>query len=612
MFFCLLIKSKCYVFRYSRYLSRRLSVDVDAPVFINLDDLIVTHLQVFNLAPQEVNYSIKLPRETEPLVKGVVKKTLNQTIDPWMNGLPDGTVLRFDNNKNVTAILYVTVWYLYCTYSYYTPPLNPNVEKSVFYEHGSNICQVQKSEKLELTWIQKHTNDLSFRDYFQMSINIIPIIGPAIDFFVQTFWFYGSSQYRDGTSLFQSILHDLNVFMDKLNQQQWYKNSALNMKVIQQKLMTINELLHQTSNKSYTKLNETEKKNIDLSNTIITDLYLNLVDDLNGREVSFMPNEKSRHLYLQMAADFIGLQLKIFNIGLLQTTLTQDMRNDLREKGVKIPFIEKEKDLLHLEAIKTFLKISIRNFNSFVQDLVDNMYNYAYEDSVADQNIYNSVAKAHNIILKFGIEPIHSIIDKYFVLFNITVDFKIVDLPRPYLYFSALYGVQTLESARQASNMISNLYSLPMHEISRSVSRMDVQLNSKKEIVTIKNYDGEKYSFLDFNHWSTCKILYSSFQLFKIKIGMWQYIKKAEICLAKDNDWLTKVKQIKLFMSNNDRIDVVVTSNRTNLMCTTFELEHHSIYRVTVFSDGCTDDGNAVSAAVVYKHLNNSNELLTE
>lgn len=598
-----------------KHLSRRIAVAPDTPSYIDLNGVDLIKGIIVNIGLFEINYSIKVPKEDEPLEKGVVKNG-SSTFVKSHDGLPEGSQLYLYNNCIETAIVYVTIWFKKFHYEvadFDPESLNlPTEENPTFYKFGSNhSCQTPIIEKTELTWYEKHTNNLGTRDYAIIAVNMIPFLGPVIDPLLETFWLYDSGQYRDGPSLFQSILHDLNNFLDRMNHDNLYKQFALGLKQIHQKLFLLIKNVDASNENNTTKIEESEET-LNLTKTLITEQYIGLVEYVKGMEVGFMPVERRRHIYLEVVCNFTSLQMKIFNIGLIQTQINQEIRKKILNRGINLLIMEGTKYKLYLEQMKNYVKYSVINFNVFVQDTIDNLYKYAYEDSLVDHNVYNAVVKAHNMILNYGIKPLHNIVQNMLEFHKIPIDFQIADFQKPYLYFSPIFGSSTLESARQASIMVNNLYSIPSHKIARSVSNVDVQFNAMGEITALLNHDGEIISPLDRELFEKDSNLYFFGQRINKRIPLINYIQKVEICLERISVWLTKIKHVQFYSSNGKWIDLVVATNKSNLICNTFELKHHSVYRLTIFTDGCTNNGNAVGAAVVYKHLDNSNQLMSD
>lgn len=610
-----------YAFWEDSQYSRRVAVPIGSPTFIYLNDIGLEIVLIRNVGINDVNYCIKHTADSAPIYVGVAKNNTIAKIDTnYFLGeiMPKASVLRFDNYKEETAIVYVTTWHQKYEdetpeggLTFEPPKLRKKKKKPVYYRKY-DMCETPIIDPFVPTFYEEYTNELGVRDYSIMTVNMIPFIGPVIDPILETFWL-NKVPKRDTGSLFQTIIYDLNNYFDKktIDNLQIVYNQQL--EEIKQKLTLLQIVLNENGAMAVKKLNKTEQMKLQNKRRNTVDQYKNLVYLLSGKEMFFMPkNQKKQHYFLELICSFINLQVKIYNIGLMQIGMTEEVMNNLRhEKNIELPYLSTEQDTMFLEDIKSFLKTSIENYNSYVQNLIDNLYVYAYEDSLTDQNVYNAVAKAHNHILQYGVAPIRFLVEKYLLQKNINVDFTLADFKRPSLYFSQLIGSATLESAIRAQSIINDLYDLPTHNILRSVSRMVVQLNRNNDIVGIVNYDDrEKRSAIDVKLAVMDLPRHEGSKKIEVNIPLSQYIAKAEICFERANEFLTKLSALRIQKSNGHWIDLGGSRDKNNSICHTHEIKNHSIYRLTIFSDICRNDGAGVNVALVYKQLEESNELM--
>lgn len=594
------------------YYSRRVAVTFGAAVTINLDSLRLDSLLIKNLGQNDIDWSISSVMDNVILHKGIANNTflVNVTFDDvYFNN--EG-LLRLENFKNDTSIVYVTVWYRKFVWG--TPSIDYNpmytTKKNIFYRYMKDICETSTTSKMELTWYEKYTNNLGVRDYSIMFVNMIPFLGPVIDPILETFWKMGSQSHENG-GLFPYILHDLNNYYEKKSYGIFIEKLSLDLEETKQKLNSLNKVMIEIVNMTKQNFNDLNQIKLKSKQKLAVDQYINLVFYINGREVLFMPkNIKRRHYFLEIISAYVNFQSRIFSVGLIQENLTSIMKELLKKQNFELPLLESQNNTVFLDNIKIYSASTIENYNNYVQNLIDNIYTCAYEDSLEDQNIYSAVSRTYNHILEYGVKPLHMLVEKFLIKFDIPVKFKIADFPRPYLCFSNLFGVPTLESAIRASSLIDDLYSYSTHEIYRSTSRMDVRFNVNNDIIGIVNYDGEIPSVINSKLLNFDSTRHNSTKNFSLRIPLHLYIDKTEICLERVNDWLTKVISVKIHIVNNTWIDLTNTKQSLNASCFTFAKENHSIYQIFMFSDICSGSGAAVNAAVVFKHLDGSNNLM--
>lgn len=612
----LIKKNVCNSEPEKKHMCRRVSVPNGQPIFINLNEKILESIWIRNIGRDDVNVAIMIPKENEPLKKSVVKNdtSINIVFANFLEKSIDESDLRLVNEKTETAIVYITVWYwqkskidYISSHSVIIPPIDNH---QVIFKRLIDTCETPVLEKTNLTWYEKYTNNLSIRDYTIMAVNMIPFLGPVISPLMEVFWLY-PNLYGNSAGPFQSIIKDLNNFIDKWN----HKNLKMKMDVylleLKEKLITIDILLNQTCVMSRKNLSTSDKITLKLMHENIVEQYKDFVYYLNGREVKFMPEERRRFYFLEMTYHVIDLQLRVFNLAIVQTDSTRNQTKQMKDINCKLPFLEAQKDKLFIDDVKHFLSMSVQNYNNYVQNMIDNMYQYAYEDSLFDENVYNAVARAHNYILQYGVRPIQTIVETFFKHYNMTVNFKVVDFPRPYLYFAPLIGMPTLESSIKASSLVEDLYNDITHSIYRSVRQMVVQKNFKGDLVGIMNYDAEVPSSIDSKLFNFDSTRHNPTNRFDIRIPLTSYIDKAEICVQQIGESLTKVVLMKIHVSKKDWIDII-SLNVTTSKCNIYEMENHSVNRIIVFSDICFSDGAAVNAAVVFKKLDDFNHLLNE
>lgn len=357
-------------------------------------------------------------------------------------------------------------------------------------------------------------------------------------------------------------------------------------------LMINNETnIYNETNNNNTMINQTLfEETLKQRRNIAVSMYKDLFNFAKNDTKLFKHDSmKTPQIALSLINNFMNLKLKIYNIGLIQMNMSQETRRKLQAVNIEIPYLETEEDKQFLNEIKDAFYNTVKNYNDFVVDLIDNLYTYAYQDSVIDQEIYNAVVRMHNCIMDFGIRPVHYIIDKYFNQYNLTVDFIVADFPRPYLQFSKLFGEITLDSNVRAYSLIDELYN--QNETSNNDSTIiNVFYNSNGDLVGIDNHKNA-----------------TNVTMSRLEITPDTYVSQAEVCLeSMIHDNATIVRSLKLYYSNDSSTEIL-TSNNTKLYCKTYGLRDYSIYRLNVFSHGCDYDGVAASVAFIYKALNNFN-----
>lgn len=610
-FFCIL---NCNAMWLESLDCRRISVPFGIPISINLPEKISLEMVLIrNVGRDDVNFCIDSPRGKNYICEIVTNNTITKIDNTMISSLFMSTqnIIRFDNYKNESAIIYVTIWYqqymgnmLSATENLVSVPLIFKNQITTYYRK-LDMCETPIIDNQFSTTLYK--NDTTHfdvtRNHPTAKINLTFDFITKINAIFETFW-PNDIQQTYTSSLFETIMNNLIMYFDKKIIESLNSALKLDLEVIKQKLKVLRLNWNKNCNISMSDLNSIKQEELKhrCSNAMIQ--YKILIYYLSDQNVFLiLKNYKKTHYFLELIYAIINLQMNIYDIGLMQI-------NVIEKNSTEEPVFLRNPDLSLSQDIKIFMKNSIKNYNNFVQDLIDNLYSYAYEDSLGDENIYNAVARAHNHILEYGVIPLHFLIEKFLIPRNIEVDFSITDFTRPYLYFSQLIGVPTLESAIRASTIIKDLYNEDIHIIFRSVRQMTVQLNINNDIVGIVNNDGQNNSVIDIKMALMDFSRHNDKKKIKINIPMTQYIAKVEICMERMEDkWLTKVGTLKIQKTDGNWINIG-SSYKKNLTCQTYEKKGHSIYRITIFSDVCRNDGAGVSVALVYKKLDGYNDLM--
>lgn len=580
---------------YARYKKKthstyRFILPSKSSIQIYLNDVYFEIAQIKNVSRGEVNYSIGSDKNNV-IITGVAGNNKTTTQVFVYTSIEKTGFIRFDNIKNVLIDFFVTIWYTTDNESKIYDFINkPTIipDKMTYQTYGSEICQTPES-----------IND----DYHSYLFYNVKKNQMEKNYNVLSF----DATYNVGNE---------NFFEEALTNKRMFNEMENVMSDAKTKLNNFKEQLSVLSN-DY--VFNSVKYNLSMQNAI--DHYRNIVFNVNGKEVMFAPNLRRRHVYLKSVRDFVDLQLEIYEIGLLASKaidLRTNLTKNLNNVTTTILRLENDYDLTFVKHVNIFLNSSVRFFNDHVKNLIDNLYDYAYEDSIVqstdNNNVYDAVATAHNIILEHGVLPLRDYVEKFSKIYNVDFDFKLADFTGPHLYFSSLFGVQTFDSLTKAKTMIEENYAISFQELplQNSVHTMKIQLNAENELVDIINFHGYNVTEDVIKNTHSKFINPSSplrFSLPKFFVHVLQpiYIKKVDICLFKVNDWLTIIKHVKFYKSNGVPIDVVANEKKEvkneDLICRTYEMMNHSIYRINVFYDTCTLYGNAVSVGVVYKRL---------
>lgn len=191
--------------------------------------------------------------------------------------------------------------------------------------------------------------------------------------------------------------------------------------------------------------------------------------------------------------------------------------------------------------------------------------------SMIDQDIYNAVVSMHNQIMNFKIRPIHYVVDNFFYYYNLTIDYKLVDFPRPYLRFSKLFGVPNFESNYRAYSLIDELYDENATSAISLTKNMEIFHNHNGDLIGID---------IDTNATDVVKVL-------RIEFMPNFYVELAKVCIEfMSPNNATIIRSLKIHYSN-DKTMKILTSNKTNLYCNNYEMKGYSIYKFNVFPNTC-------------------------